>query len=67
MPRLTPRQIEFLDLVDALAAEHRLDMEFRPGDLQLLSNAVILHGRTEYEDDPDHPRHLLRLWLSRRQ
>ena len=67
VPRLTSRHIEFLDLVDALAAEHRLDMEFRPGDIQLLSNAVILHGRTGYEDVPGYPRHLLRLWLSRRR
>jgi len=27
-----------------------LDMEFRPGDIQLLKNSVILHKRTAYED-----------------
>jgi hypothetical protein len=43
-----------------------LDMEFRPGDMQLLKNSVILHKRTEYEDwdEPDRKRHLLRLWLA---
>ena len=43
-----------------------LDMEFRPGDIQLLKNSVILHKRTEYEDwdEPDRKRHLLRLWLA---
>jgi alpha-ketoglutarate-dependent taurine dioxygenase len=66
VPRLTERQVELLDLIDELAAspELRLDMEFRPGDMQWLSNAAILHGRTAYEDDPESPRHLLRLWLT---
>jgi hypothetical protein len=41
-------------------------MDFRPGDVQLLNNAVILHSREAYEDhdDLDQRRHLLRLWLS---
>jgi hypothetical protein len=66
VPRLTDAQRELLDLIDEIAASPRLrlDMEFRPGDMQFLSNRGILHGRTEYEDDPDHPRHLLRLWLT---
>ena len=42
-------------------------MQFEPGDIQLISNHVILHARTAYEDDPDAPRHLLRLWLSLRE
>jgi len=42
-----------------------LDMEFEPGDIQFLNNRLILHARTDYEDDPDPAlkRHLLRLWL----
>jgi hypothetical protein len=69
VPRLTERQRELLDLIDEVAASprFRLDMEFRPGDMQFLSNAVILHGRTAYEDDPGAPRHLLRLWLTLHQ
>jgi hypothetical protein len=65
-PRLSNAQVELLDLIDEIASSprFRLDMEFRPGDMQFLSNAVILHGRTAYEDDPDNPRHLLRLWLT---
>lgn len=66
-PRLTPAQLELLDLVDALAddPELHLDMDFRPGDVQLLANRTILHSRTAYEDedDPALRRHLLRLWL----
>lgn len=42
-----------------------LDMDFRPGDIQFLSNRVIFHARTDYRDHPDpaRRRHLLRLWL----
>ena len=66
VPRLTADHVAFLDLVDAVADELRIDMDFRPGDVQLLSNAVVLHGRTEYEDwpEPERRRHLLRLWLT---
>ena len=68
VPRLTERQVEALDLVDALAAspDFHYSMMFRPGDLQLLNNHVTLHARTHYEDfdEPDRKRHLLRMWLS---
>jgi hypothetical protein len=41
-------------------------MQFRPGDIQVLSNHFILHSRTAYEDWPEleRRRHLLRLWLA---
>jgi hypothetical protein len=67
-PRLTAAQEEAMDLVDSLAESNaiRLDMDFRPGDIQLLHNHQILHARTAYEDwpEPERKRHLLRLWLS---
>jgi len=66
-PRLTAQQIEALDLFDALANDpaNYLDIAFRPGDIQLIHNHVILHDRTDYEDwlEPARKRHLLRLWL----
>lgn len=42
-PRLTPQQEEAMDMVDCLAAsdELRLDMDFRPGDMQFLHNHQI--------------------------
>jgi hypothetical protein len=65
---LDAAQRELLDLLEAIPLEPgvALDMSFRPGDIQLLKNSVILHARTEYEDwaDPEEKRHLLRLWLS---
>ena len=67
VPRLTPSQIEALDLVERLAEsdEFRLDMAFEPGDMQFLHNHVVLHARSAYEDwtDAARKRHLLRLWL----
>ena len=71
VPRLTDAQRELLDLYDEIAADPalRLDMEFRPGDIQWLKNASILHGRTAYEDagPPETRRHLLRLWIHARR
>jgi hypothetical protein len=65
---LTARQLEALDLLDALAEDPRLKIEidFRPGDIQLVNNHVLFHDRTAFEDwpEPDRRRHLLRLWLA---
>ena len=67
VPALTDRQAEAFDMLDSLAegAGLRLDMEFKPGDMQFLHNHVILHDRTAFEDwpEPERRRHLLRLWL----
>ena len=68
VPRLTSAQTELLDLFDAIASDPSfyLEMELEPGDIQWLKNAVVLHARTEFEDhpEPEHKRHLLRLWLT---
>ena len=68
VPRLSAAQREALKMVETLACDDsiRLDMDFRPGDMQFLLNHSILHSRTAYEDrpEPEQRRHLLRLWLS---
>ena len=68
VPRLTPQQVEAMDLLDALAAREdiRLDMQLAPGSIQVLHNHQILHARTAFEDypEPERKRHLLRLWLA---
>jgi hypothetical protein len=68
VPRLSPADIEALELFDDLAndAELRLDMELRPGDMQFLHNHTCLHDRTAFVDWPEleRKRHLLRLWLA---
>jgi hypothetical protein len=67
-PALAPEEREVLDAYEAIAnrPEIYLDMELARGDVQLLSNHTIIHGRTAYEDhdDPARKRHLLRLWVS---
>ena len=66
VPRLTDQQRELLELIDATADRCALDMEFRPGDIQLLKNSSILHGRAAFTDwpEPERKRHLLRLWMN---
>jgi hypothetical protein len=67
-PRLTPEQLAALDELEAIANDpaFHLEMDFQPGDVQLLNNGRILHAREAYEDhdDPAERRHLLRLWLA---
>jgi len=67
VPRLTPQQIEAMELVDKIAntERFRLDMDFAEGDIQFLNNHVVLHSRTDFEDfpEPDRKRRLLRLWM----
>jgi hypothetical protein len=67
-PRLSPQQVDALDLFDSLANDPRLHlfMEFKPGDVQLVHNHTMLHDRTGFVDwpEPERRRHLLRLWLA---
>ena len=68
VPPLDAARRELLALYEATANDPSLtlDMEFRPGDVQWLRNAFILHKRTAYHDhpEPERKRHLLRLWLA---
>ena len=68
VPRMSDAQRAAIEIVERTAndPELYLDMEFLPGDVQLLKNSVILHKRTEYEDfpEPERKRHLVRLWLA---
>jgi hypothetical protein len=70
VPRLTPQQIELLKLFDEITYEPgmAIEMDFRPGDIQWLSNYAALHARHSFTDypEPQRRRHLLRLWLSRK-
>ena len=67
-PRLSARQIEALDLLDALTDDLALHftMALQPGDMQFVHNHALLHDRTAFVDwpEPERRRHLLRLWLS---
>lgn len=65
-PRLTDRQIAAMDAVDEILERPglSLDMELRPGDLQLINNFHVLHARTAFADSGGRGRLLLRLWLA---
>lgn len=56
---------EAVALFRELVEEVAIDVEFKPGDMQILNNHVMLHTRRPYEDwdEPDRKRHLYRLWL----
>ena len=70
VPAFTAEQEEVLRLYEQVANTPGvyLDMDFQPGDMQWIRNAVVLHKRTAYTDpaDPARRRHLLRLWLAAR-
>ncbi|MCC7536828.1 MAG: TauD/TfdA family dioxygenase [Deltaproteobacteria bacterium] len=67
-PPIDTREAQILDLYDAIMNEpgFALEMDLAPGDIQLVSNHTIVHGRTAFDDAPHETekRHLLRLWLS---
>jgi Taurine catabolism dioxygenase TauD, TfdA family len=67
-PRLTPADVEALDLLDALTDDPalHLTMTLERGDMQFVHNHTLLHDRTAFEDHPQpaRRRHLLRLWLA---
>ncbi len=66
IPRLTAAQDEALDLLASVCDEYGYEMALEPGDIQLLNNHVIYHGRTAYEDalEAGRDRLLMRLWLA---
>ena len=65
---LTDLQRQALDKMQEIAnrPEIRLSMDFREGDIQLLSNHMVLHSREAYEDyeEEERKRHLLRMWIA---
>jgi hypothetical protein len=68
VPRLTGEQLEAMELLESIANDPsvHVEMDFEPGDVQLLNNGRILHAREAYadDDDPAERRHLLRLWIA---
>ncbi|KAH7329556.1 TfdA family taurine catabolism dioxygenase TauD [Stachybotrys elegans] len=66
VPPLSAEQVHALETLEKTALETSLHMILEVGDIQFVSNAHLLHARTEYKDFPPPAprRHLLRLWLS---
>ncbi|KII91313.1 hypothetical protein PLICRDRAFT_38052 [Plicaturopsis crispa FD-325 SS-3] len=63
IPPITEAQAEALDTIHFLATKYALGLNFKKGDIQFINNLALFHGRDGFRDDPEHPRHLLRLWL----
>lgn len=64
--KLTDTEHEAIRMLLEVAEEVCFEMRFAPGDIQLLNNHVIYHGRTAFKDDAGagQDRLLMRLWLS---
>ena len=64
--KLGEAEHEAIQLLMAVAEEECFEMRFAPGDIQLLNNHVIYHGRTAFKDNVQtgEDRMLMRLWLS---
>ncbi len=69
VPRLTSEQCAALDALDRLLNDPTLQRvgTLRPGELIVVNNRVLCHGRTTFEDDPqpNEKRLLLRTWIRR--
>jgi Taurine catabolism dioxygenase TauD, TfdA family len=69
-PRLTAATRKAIDLVSTMARarDFNVYMDLQPGEIQIINNYHVLHGRTAYEDDVGggQKRHLKRLWLATR-
>ncbi len=65
VPAFTDKQRAAFGAFQDMATRLCFDMEFRPGDIQILHNHLTVHTRTAFEDwpEPERKRHLMRLWL----
>jgi hypothetical protein len=64
---ISKSQEEAVDFLEEITQRSSLEFLYllQPGDLLLLNNYRVLHGRSEFvdDDDPDRRRHLFRIWL----
>lgn len=67
VPALTEAQVAALDALDEVVDSGKLTRtgKLREGELALFDNLALLHGRTEFQDEPDRARLLLRTWVRR--
>ncbi len=59
-------ELAALDALDELLQLPQFAVKFKleAGDQVWVNNHVVAHNRTEYEEDPQRPRHLVRMWIS---
>ncbi len=65
---LTIIEKETLDLFESVIQREELAVTFRleVGDILLVNNQILIHGRTSFEDyfEPERKRQLVRMWLA---
>lgn len=66
VPPFTEKQLAAITAFRETVKGIYFEMDFRPGDIQILHNHLMLHTRSEFVDWPEleRKRHLMRLWLS---
>ncbi|MFP6613849.1 MAG: TauD/TfdA family dioxygenase, partial [Pirellulales bacterium] len=59
-------ELAALDALDELLQLPQFAVRFKleAGDQIWVNNHIVAHNRTEYEEDPQRPRHLVRMWIS---
>lgn len=59
--------VHFIDALDEILNDPRfwIDLQFEPGQIQIINNSRIGHARTAFVDypSPERKRHLIRLWF----
>jgi predicted esterase len=66
-PRLTTEQTEAMDYLDHLLndPDHFFEFKLQKGQVLVINNHTLLHGRSNYVDNPgEEKRTLIRLWLA---
>ncbi|GGX60091.1 hypothetical protein GCM10007385_31680 [Tateyamaria omphalii] len=68
-PRLTAKQIEALDFMEQVIEDpdNHFRFKLREGQVLILNNHVLLHGRSHFKDKADKKRTLVRVWLANKQ
>lgn len=60
---MSEKQLEALEAIEKLAQDNQIYLDMKPGDLVFLNNHALLHSRDSFQDDEQHTRHVVRLWL----
>ena len=53
VPPLSPEQLRAMEILEAVCQREALHMVLEVGDIQFVSNAHLLHARTEYKGESD--------------
>ena len=63
---LEQTDLSVLDTLDGLLESPQLAGRFKlnAGDQLWANNHIVAHNRTEYDEDPQRPRHFVRMWIS---